>query len=588
MSVVVDVSTSGVRTPLSRARIAAVARRALARERVRDALVSITLLDRAAIARLNRAHLGHAGPTDVISFGFARATPRDPVIGDIYIAPQVARGERARARRRRARRVRAPGRSRRAARLGYDHPDGDGREESDMWRRQERHLRAALARRERATHDDDQLWAWILGVARDAARGALRHGGQRAARLPRVRATPARRRSRSPIASARHRALSMGRVISYIVAGASLAQALATSAASPVVRARAVTALAAIVVCTLSEGAGRAVGLLPIAPAVHARLSPMIRFVGAVLQSRRRARRGDRSDAARDHPHAARATKTRRETSAEQFREVVAAEADVSSAEEELIHGVFSLGETEVQEIMVPRVDIVGIEVTTPWSEVLDRIRSSEHARLPVFRETLDEVVGILYAKDVLPSIVADEEPHAGWPSLVRPPSFIPTSKRIDAQLREFQASRSHIAIVSDEYGGTAGLVTIEDILEEIVGEIRDEYDVEEPQIPAGRIRPATGCRDACRVDELSERLNVDFAVDDVTTVGGLVYALFGRVPAPVSRYVHAGFRIVVERVRRRRIERVYFERLEPVHAPEDANDAQRSDHRRAPRRRRG
>ena len=168
---------------------------------------------------------------------------------------------------------------------------------------------------------------------------------------------------------------------------------------------------------------------------------------------------------------------------AEQFREVVAAEADVSSAEEELIHGVFSLGETEVQEVMVPRVDIVGIDASTPWSEVLDRIRSSEHARFPVFRDDLDEITGILYAKDVLPAIVADEEPAAGWLSLVRPPAFIPVSKRIDAQLREFQATRTHIAIVSDEYGGTAGLVTIEDILEEIVGEIRDEYDVEEPQI---------------------------------------------------------------------------------------------------------
>ena len=219
-----------------------------------------------------------------------------------------------------------------------------------------------------------------------------------------------------------------------------------------------------------------------------------------------------------------------RETSAEQFREVVAAEADVSSAEEELIHGVFSLGETEVQEVMVPRVDIVGIDASTPWSEVFDRIRSSEHARFPVFRDTLDEVTGILYAKDVLPAIVADEEPAAGWLSLVRPSAFIPVSKRIDAQLREFQASRTHIAIVSDEYGGTAGLVTIEDILEVIVGEIRDEYDVEEPQIQqegSARYWVSGGLP----VDELSERLNVDFGVEDVTTVGGLVYALFGRVP---------------------------------------------------------
>jgi CBS domain containing-hemolysin-like protein len=218
---------------------------------------------------------------------------------------------------------------------------------------------------------------------------------------------------------------------------------------------------------------------------------------------------------------------------------------------------------------MVPRVDIVGIDAATPWSEVLDRIRSSEHARFPVFRETLDGATGILYAKDVLPAIVADEEePAAGWLSLVRPAAFIPTSKRIDAQLREFQATRTHIAIVSDEYGGTAGLVTIEDILEEIVGEIRDEYDIEEPPIEQEGLT-RFWVSGSLTIDELSERVNVDFGIDDVTTVGGLVYALFGRVPRSGDSLVRAGVRVVVERVRRRRIERVYFERLEPVPTPE-------------------
>jgi CBS domain containing-hemolysin-like protein len=253
-----------------------------------------------------------------------------------------------------------------------------------------------------------------------------------------------------------------------------------------------------------------------------------------------------------------------RETSAEQFREVVAAEADVSSAEEELIHGVFSMGDTQVQEIMIPRVDIVGIDSSTPWSEVLDRIRSSEHARFPVYEETLDDVTGILYAKDLLSAIVADEEPEGGWLALVRPAAFIPVSKRIDVQLRDFQASRTHIAIVSDEYGGTAGLVTIEDILEEIVGEIRDEYDVEEPEIQQeGWSRFWVSGR--LPVDELTERLDTDFGIQDVTTVGGLVYELFGRVPHSGETLVHNHVRIVVERVRRRRIERVYFERLEPA-----------------------
>src|SRR5439155_18299175 len=162
-----------------------------------------------------------------------------------------------------------------------------------------------------------------------------------------------------------------------------------------------------------------------------------------------------------------------REEGAEQFREVVAAEADVSAAEEELLHGIFSLGDTQVQEIMVPRVDVVGIDKTTPWSEVLDRVRSSEHARFPVFDDTLDDVIGILYAKDLLPTAVASSDAPEDWTRLVRPAQFIPATKTIDQQLRDFKAQRTHVAVVVDEYGGTAGLVTIEDVLEEIVGERR-------------------------------------------------------------------------------------------------------------------
>ncbi|MFL5615723.1 MAG: transporter associated domain-containing protein [Gemmatimonadaceae bacterium] len=213
---------------------------------------------------------------------------------------------------------------------------------------------------------------------------------------------------------------------------------------------------------------------------------------------------------------------------------------------------------------MVPRVDIVGIAATTPWSEVLDRVRSSEHARFPVYDETLDNIIGVLYAKDLLGAVVTDTEPEGGWLRLVRGAVFIPTIKTIDAQLRDFKSSRTHIAIVSDEYGGTAGLVTIEDVLEEIVGEIRDEYDDEEPDVER---EGATRFWVAGRVpaDELAELVGNDFGVDDVTTVGGLVYALFGRVPRAGDSITRAGVRVVVERVRRRRIERVYFERLQPV-----------------------
>ncbi len=360
-----------------------------------------------------------------------------------------------------------------------------------------------------------------------------------------------------------HRALSMGRVIAYIAAGAALAQGMNLAALSMAPRI-VLAAIASILICTISEGMARAIGyanpastytrFAGVARAVAIILSPPVALGAAI----------ERTLHALIPPVPANADE--RETSAEQFREVVAAEADVSSAEEELIHGVFSLGETEVQEIMVPRVDIVGLDASTPWSEVLDRIRSSEHARLPVYRDTLDDLTGILYAKDLLSGIINDDEPSAGWLSLARPAAFIPVSKRIDAQLREFQASRTHIAIVSDEYGGTAGLVTIEDILEEIVGEIRDEYDVEEPQIQqegVGRYWVSGGVL----VTEFAELLDTDFGIEDVTTIGGLVYALFGRVPRSGESMVHAGFRIVVERVRRRRIERVYFERLSPVAA---------------------
>jgi Hemolysins and related proteins containing CBS domains len=363
-----------------------------------------------------------------------------------------------------------------------------------------------------------------------------------------------------------HRTLSIGRMLAYVAAGIALSRAL-NLLALPIGLRIVASAVVVIVIASICEGIARAIGyaapastferFTPFAQGAAVLLSPAV-ALGSLIE------RGLNMVIP---PTAARPEE--RETSTEQFREVVAAEAEISSAEEELIHGVFALGETEVQEIMVPRVDIVGIDAGTPWSEVLDRIRSSEHARFPVFRETLDDVTGILYAKDVLPAIVADEEPTPGWLSLVRPSAFIPVSKRIDAQLREFQATRTHIAIVSDEYGGTAGLVTIENILEEIVGEIRDEYDVEEPQIQQeGNSRYWVS--GGLSVDELGERLNVDFGIDDVSTVGGLVYALFGRVPRSGESMTNSGFRIVVERVRRRRIQRVYFERLETASVPED------------------
>jgi CBS domain containing-hemolysin-like protein len=248
----------------------------------------------------------------------------------------------------------------------------------------------------------------------------------------------------------------------------------------------------------------------------------------------------------------------------ERFREVVAAEADVTPQEEVLIHGVFSLGDTKVVSIMVPRVDIVGLDKDTPWSEVVDRVRSAQHARLVVYDGTLDEVIGILYAKDLLPALLADEEPEGGWQALVKPAMFVPESKTVEAQLREFRSSRRHIAIVADEFGGTAGLVTLEDVLELIIGDIQDEGDAELPDVEredGGRLWVAA----SVTLDALGELTDRDWSRGDVTTVGGLVMEILGRVPKAGESLQVSGYKLVVERVVRRRVERVY---LEPIEAP--------------------
>lgn len=356
-----------------------------------------------------------------------------------------------------------------------------------------------------------------------------------------------------------HRALALGRVLAHLLTGTAIALALAHLGLTHLVW-LALAGLLVLVAVTFVEGAARLTGFARGVSALD-RLMPVVRAADTLFLPVTWLGLAVEGVLSRLLPPADQ-DKAPREESAEQFREVVAAEADVSEAEENLLHGVFSLGDTQVQEIMVPRVDVVGIDRASPWSEVIDRVRSSEHARFPVYEETLDNVVGILYAKDLLRTVIADQEPD-DWSTFMRPAQFIPATKPIDQQLRDFKAQRTHIAIVSDEFGGTAGIVTIEDVLEEIVGDIRDEYDEEEPDVSqegverfwlAGRVTLA----------DAAELLGVDFQRDDLTTVAGLVYDAFGRVPRPGESVLIAGFRVIVERVRRRRIERVYFERHPP------------------------
>jgi len=248
------------------------------------------------------------------------------------------------------------------------------------------------------------------------------------------------------------------------------------------------------------------------------------------------------------------------EASVEKFRHVVSTEADVGVRENTMLAGVFSLGDTTVAEVMTPRIDIIGVESDASWADVVARLRSSAHARLVVHDGTLDGVIGVLVAKDLLPHVVADEPPPGGWRTLVRPAAFIPASKRADVQLRDFRVGGGQLAIVADEFGGTAGLVTIEDLLELIVGEIQDERDTDEPEIlqedgmrywVAGRLS----------LDMLSDAIGDDLRHDEVTTVSGLAYELFGRVPRAGESVDYRSWHLVIDRVRGRRIERVFLER---------------------------
>ncbi len=234
-------------------------------------------------------------------------------------------------------------------------------------------------------------------------------------------------------------------------------------------------------------------------------------------------------------------------------------------AHSDMLHGVFSLGESNVAEIMTPRLDIIAVEASADWHAVVELLIRSEHARILVFSDDLDNVEGVLYAKDLTPAVAGVTDAPKDWREFVRPAQFVPETKVLTAQLRDFQLARSGLAVVVDEFGGTSGLITLEDVLEEIVGEIHGEYEVDvEPAVEKeGDDRFWVDGR--FPLDDLSELLGVTLEREEVTTVGGLVYSELGRVPSPGEEMRIEGFRVVVERIVGRRIRRVYFERVMPV-----------------------
>ena len=233
-------------------------------------------------------------------------------------------------------------------------------------------------------------------------------------------------------------------------------------------------------------------------------------------------------------------------------------------AQRDMLLGVFSLADTTVAEVMTPRIDIVAVDTAADRDEVVKTLRSSEHARLLVYDGHPDAIVGVIYAKDIL--AVGPEDPRP-WHALIRPAVFVPEGKTLDRQVRDFQRGTSHLAVVVDEFGGTAGIVTLEDILEQIVGEIQDEYDTDEVAPIQVVSEDQWRVEGGVALSELESALGHSFDRDDVSTVGGLVLAEFGRVPRSGESIDVAGYRLVVEHVIRRRVKRVGVHRP-PVEAP--------------------
>ncbi len=231
----------------------------------------------------------------------------------------------------------------------------------------------------------------------------------------------------------------------------------------------------------------------------------------------------------------------------------------LEAEEEQMIHAVIELGDRRVHEVMVPRIAMVALPVDATIDQAIDTIVGEGHSRIPVYEETVDEIVGILYAKDLLPFLKDGAEPRPDLRTLLRTPVFVPESMTIDDLLHELQRRKVHIAIILDEYGGTAGLVTIEDLLEEIVGEIQDEYDVEEPLVE--RLSEDEARIDGrASIDDLAEAFDLELELEDrdeYDTVGGLIFHRIGGVPNAGDRVRVNGLVLTVESTDGRRVGKV-------------------------------
>jgi CBS domain containing-hemolysin-like protein len=240
------------------------------------------------------------------------------------------------------------------------------------------------------------------------------------------------------------------------------------------------------------------------------------------------------------------------------------------SDERELVESAFDFGDTKTREVMIPRIDMVAVNVHTTPAEAVDLIIEAGHSRVPVYDDTVDKIVGVLHAKDVLARVVAGEE--FAIRDIMRDAYFVPESKKIGDLLSEFRKRRIHIAIAVDEYGGTAGLVTMEDVLEELVGDIQDEFDAEE-ELVRTIDADSVVCSARVRLDELNETFGIDLPEGDADSLGGFLYESIGRVPRVGEVFATRGLEFRVESVVRQRIDKVRIKGLSSFRKkPESTN----------------
>ena len=240
-------------------------------------------------------------------------------------------------------------------------------------------------------------------------------------------------------------------------------------------------------------------------------------------------------------------------------------ETDLDAEEKSMLSGVLEVSETQVRDVMVPRSHMVVIDIDEAFGDILKTIVQSGHSRFPVIGEDRDEVLGVLLAKDLLRYFGSEEAEDVPLQKLLRPVSLIPESKRLNALLKEFRDSHNHMAIVVDEYGGVSGLLTIEDVLEEIVGEIDDEHDREEVAFirPEGEKngKPSYSVRALTRIEDFNEFFECELADEEYDTIGGLVMHELGRLPRRGEMVQFGGFRFSVIKADKRRIDTLQVQR---------------------------